>query len=255
MLRKEQSKVFERDLIELRPSSVAQSDWVRMGEGQRVEAIKAAAVAPDICGPAYVAAPARGGFEVFRPIEITRTADGSAGAFRDAGFQGRGEARPRRAIRRADVFDAMIEEARQRHQVRKGDAPFVAPISVGQVAAGRAYRDLIEWREGFGSKPALAEPGGGRGAGGAIDAYVQSGLRLKAFIAAIGTGIVLTPRRSMDRDNARATVSVRFVVDAVCLWDWTLSEIIRKAGWQPKGDVRATVRRGLSEALERMRDV
>lgn len=122
-----------------------------------------------------------------------------------------------------------------------------------QVATATRYRDLVEWRTGSAIKCARLEGGScGGGSGEFIDAYITYGNELAAMVAAIGTDVALSPRRHMDRDNARAVLTVRAAVDGVVLRGWTISRVIAKAGWAAKGTTRLTVRNAIRGALDRM---
>ena len=104
------SGVFERDMADLAPVGMAPSAFAALSEAARLDLIRDQGTVPDICGPDIPIAPARGAYRVFRPVELV---PGSAGTARPAGYQGRGEDRPRAAIIRADVFDEMAEAARK----------------------------------------------------------------------------------------------------------------------------------------------
>ncbi len=209
---------------------------------------------PPECGPEIPAAPARGPFQVFRPIEIV---PGSAGAARDAGYRAHGEDRPRRAIRRADVFDRMIEDARRRHDRGGDDDPFVAPFSPAQVAVARTYRDLVERHDAGGMKCASLETGragGGRG-GEFIDAFVAEGIWIERLRSRIGNGVALSVRRirpSRRGIASRGVITDRVLVDRVCLGDRTLSDVLRLHGWAQKGEHREALRGALVASLDRM---
>jgi hypothetical protein len=220
----------------------------------RFDQIKASAAIPEACGPDIAMAPARGAFATFRPIEIV---PGSAGTARPAGYRGPGEVQHRAAIRCADIFDAMTEDARRLHAGRGDNAgPFVPPFTPGQVQVARDYRDLVERHAAVGMKCASIEAvtrGGGQSE--FIDAYVTEGIRLAAMIARIGTGAALSVRRLRPikrGGRARRIILDRTLVDMVCLGQLSLTQVLEAHGWVSKGDTREALRRGLRDCLDRM---
>lgn len=226
-----------------------------------VTQIKQAALPPVICGPDIPMAPARGAFRTFRPLTIVA---GSAGATQAAGYQARGEDRPRAALIRADVFDAMIASALRAHERRHSNgAPFTPPFTPAQVSVARDYRDMTERRAAGGLRCASLETAGrGTGAGGEfIDAYVAEGLRLAAFHRRIGQGTALSVRRisSLRRirpsergPHKRRLITERALVDAVCLGGKTLSAVLKAHDWPKTSAYLDTLRKALAGALDRM---
>ncbi|WP_297340750.1 hypothetical protein [Pseudophaeobacter sp.] len=95
----------------------------------RLAGIKARSALPEICGDAIAEAPARGAFRVFEPQALYRDGEGGF-AVKHAGYRGRS------AIQRADVFDVMAAKAARHNKP--------SPLTPGQVAIGRHYRDLVE---------------------------------------------------------------------------------------------------------------
>lgn len=225
----------------------------RLAEQARFDAMKAAAAVPGICGPDIPAAPARGAFRTFRPVEMV---PGSNGTARPAGYRAPGEAQSRAAIVRADIFDAMREDARRRHQAKGGSAgPFVPPFTVGQEQIARDYRDLTERHAAGGMKCASLEVRKGGGQGEFIDAYVAEGDMLKVMIARIGTGAALSVRRLRPIKRgarARGIILDRILVDMVCLGQLSLTQVLEAHGWVSKGETREALRRGLRDCLDRM---
>lgn len=226
----------------------------RLAEAEaKVAAVKASAAIPEACGPDIAPAPARGAFATFRPIEIV---PGSAGTARQAGYRGPGEVRHRVAIRRADVFDAMIEDARRRHATAGEDAgPFVPPFTPGQVQVARDYRDRCERRSAGGVRCAPLEAGRGGGAGGEfIDAFVADGIRLADMIERIGEGAALPVRRLRPslRGDATRDITARALVDMVCLDGMSLKRVLVRHGWTVNAGRIAILRKALAAALDRM---
>lgn len=223
-------------------------------EAARIAEVVSRGAVPDVCGPDIPEAPARGAFQVFRPMTIV---PGSAGTAVPAGYRAPGEGRFRAAIRRADVFDRMERDARIAHDQAGAAVPFVAPFSPAQVQVARDYRDLTERHAAGGMRCASLEAGrGGGGSGGEfIDAYVDEGLRLAALQRRIGAGAAISVRRirpGRRGSHARGIITDRALVDAVCLRDKSLGQVLRAHGWAVKGDLRAALRVALAQALDRM---
>ncbi len=119
-------------------------------EAARLAAIKARGNVPEICGDAIPEAPARGAFRVFEPEGLYPDGQGGFEA-KHAGYRGRS------AIQRADVFDIMAAKA-ARHKKP-------SPLSPGQVAIGRHYRDLVERHACAGLKCSSIEASRSSGSG------------------------------------------------------------------------------------------
>lgn len=152
-------------------------------------------------------------------------------------------------------LEVMCVQAWQRHQARGIEAEFVPPFTPGQIAVGRAYRDLVEWREGSALKCASLEAGraGGGGSGLFIDAFIQQGDWLQTLRNRIGeTVVILSVRRHMDRGNARRPIMARAAVDGLLLQGLDLSAILANHRWQLNGKNRKALRLGVADALDRM---
>lgn len=212
------ARADHRDMVELAPPSVPADAFRAMAESDRRAAMLAAATPPEACGPDMPVAPARGAFATFQPLRIL---PGSAGTAVPDGYRGHGEARHRDALRRADVFDRMLEDARRRHDRAGDDAAFAAPLSPGQVAMGRIYRDLVEDHDGKGVRCASLEaaPGGG-GQGSFIDTFVAQGIAIERIRARIGPGAALAVRRIRPRRGARWRAGSS---STGCWWTWSAS--------------------------------
>lgn len=224
---------------------------IREGETARLAAMLRDATAPDECGPDIPVAPARGACRVFT---VRKVKVGTRNTVEDAGYQGRGETRPRKAVAVADVFDRM--EARAG---RKG-----APFTPGQIEMARWYRTLVERHNAGGIKLSSIEgrTGGGGGDRGRdiVDIRLAEARQLSAIHYRIGTGAAMVVRRV--RPSARASVSTgragagvitdRRLVDMVCLEDLDLSAVLAAHGWGLKGGHRKTLRDALAAALDRM---
>lgn len=207
-------------------------------EAERVVAIKARAVAPERCGPEIPVAPARGPMVAFAPMEMRRTEDGYD--LVHAGHRGRD------AARAMDVWDQMARQARR--------AGGTDPFDQAQVATGRAYAALVERHAARGlrgvSVETMAVGRGGAAGGGYADAVLAEGRRLDALVQAIGGGVALEVRRVTRR--ARGVVTVRQLVDGLCVEGLTLANLLRRSGWDTNGATIETAREAVAAALDRM---
>lgn len=157
--------------------------------------------------------------------------------------------------RTAGPLEAMVEQAKQRHDAKgKDEDAFTAPFTPGQVAVSEDYRALVEQRAAGLVKCSSTEAGrSGSGTGGlAIDSYIQGGRWLAELHRRIGDGVTMQVRRHLDRDNARRAIPVRRLVDMVLLECKTLTDVLYAHGWQPKGETRKMLRLELCAALDRM---
>lgn len=248
------SKTFDRDMVQLCPPQMRVEHFAMMAEPVRRAAILDAATPPDICGPDIPVAPARGAYATFQPIRLV---PGSAGTAVPDGYRAHGEVRHRSALRRADVFDRMIEDARCRHEKRGEDAGlFLPPLSPGQVSMGRVYRDLVEDHDGKGMKCASLEASrGGGGSGSFIDTFVAQGIAIERIRAKIGHGVAMEVRRIRPSGRGAAAHGIildRALVDMVCLGDRTLSQVLAAHGWDKQTKHIAALRVALAAALDRM---
>jgi hypothetical protein len=232
----------EQDLC---PAGLAQADWAAMDEAARCRAIFAAADPGAGVGPVPVA-PAAGARKVTTPYALL-----PGGSRRREGHMGRSR------VERADVFDRMVEAARRAHARRGEDAgPFVAPVTPGQAAIGRHYAGLVERHEAGAVRCASLEAWvqGGGGGGSVTDARLAEGREIAALRRRIGDGVAMSVRRV--RPSARGAgagaITDRALVDAVCLGDADLSDVLRRHGWSVDGKNREALRRALVGALDRM---
>ena len=209
-------------------------------ERQRLAAILSAAAAPDECGPRIIPAPARGPFKVEPQSQLLP--QGERGWVQaDAGFAGFSP------IRAVDVFDLMLRAAAR--------AGLDAPLTPGQVAMGRRYRDLAERHDAGGVK--CSDLIGRKGGTGRefMDAYLAEGRELDAIRRRVGDGAALSVRRvrpSARGGAGRRNIADRALVDMVCLGNRSLSDVLRAHGWAVKGDTRKAVAEALCAALDRM---
>lgn len=207
------------------------------GEGQRLAALKAGAVAPDSCGPEIPVAPARGRLLPVHPVEMVRTDDGYEA--QHVGFAGRD------AARASDVWDRMADQAR-----RAGGAD---PFTPAQVAAARTYAALVERHSAVGLKGRSIETAGRGGSGardGVMDLIIDEGRRITAMERNVGAGLALEVQRK--GKGVRTGIPTLVLVRAVCLEGLTVSEVLVRHGWSAYGDVRSQAQRALAAALDRM---
>ena len=210
----------------------------------RLAGIKARSAVPEICGDAIAEAPARGAFRVFEPQALYPDGEGGF-AVKHAGYRGRS------AIQRADVFDVMAAKAARHNKP--------SPLSPGQVAIGRHYRDLVERHACAGLKcssiEALRSGGGGRG-GDFMDAVLRDREEIDRLRRRIGTGSALVVRRIRpSKRGSRTSIFDRRLVDMVCLEDRPLSDVLKAHGWSVYGDTSTAMTKALGRALESMRGV
>lgn len=223
-------------------------------EHWRVQRAKAVGTLPRECSSEIPAAPARP-IKAHRAVQMVPV--GSEG-FREVEERyrsgGPGMAR--------DNFDVMTDQAMR----RQGPPPFTA----AEVAAGRAYRALHERVQSAGVKCSAAfdvQAGGGGGAD-FMDAYIRDVQRLALFHDAIGAVIAKDMRRVSADVAERVIVSddmlsplkkriitVRALVDAVCLHEETLSGVLERHGWSVAGKNRNTLCAALCAALWRMQGI
>lgn len=193
-------------------------------EAVRLAEIKARGVVPAICGDAIPQAPARGAFRVFEPQALYADGEGGFEA-RHVGYRGRS------AIQRADVFDVMAAKAARHNKP--------SPLTPGQVAIGRHYRDLVERHACGGLKCSSIEVmrSGGSGRGGDfMDAVLRDRDEIERLRGRIGTGSAMVVRRIRPSNRgSRASIPDRRLVDMVCIEDRPLSEVLKTHGWSVYG--------------------
>lgn len=209
-----------------------------LSEADRLAYLKAQAVAPESCGPDMPVSPAKGKMVAVKPMAMHMGEDGPA--LVHVGYRGRD------AARAMDVWDQMAQQARR----AGGGDPFTA----AQVAAGRAYGALVERHSARGLRGISVETmmagRGGQGGGGYLDALLAEGARLDALHLAIGGGVALEVRRVTRR--ARGVVTVRALVDGLCVEGLTVGQLLRRAGWARDMQAEAMARGAVASALDRM---
>lgn len=228
-------------------------------ETTRLAQMRADATPPAAMGAAPVA-PARGVMQLVPDFDIlpggTRRAAGAHWVQPSHLDVANSYARKRSGALAVDAAEeaaarkgqGLTEEGRET-ALRKVDL-----FTPSQVAIAARYRNLVEWLAGSGIKCSKIE----RGSGGSSatdsfhETYHDYSTEVARLQAAIGGGVILSPRRHMDRDNARGALTVRQAVDAVVLKGWSISKVISRSGWAAKGTVRRDVRDAIGGALDRM---
>ncbi|TNJ48099.1 hypothetical protein [Phaeobacter sp. B1627] len=209
-------------------------------EAERFALVKARGKVPEACGDAIPQAPARGPFQVFRPMEL-RPVGADGYEVQPVGYRGRS------AIRNSDVFDLMAA-------ARRGNRP--APLTPGQVSMGRHYRDLVERHACAGLKCSSVESlrSGGTGSGGDfMDAVLRDREEIDRLRRRIGTGCAIEVRRVRpSRRGSRISITSRRLVDMVCIEDKSLRDVLQAHGWSVYGDTVKAVRMALAGALDAM---
>lgn len=204
---------------------------------ERLAGIKASAV-PHVEMRAASVAPARGPQQLVPNFTVV-----GGGRRRIEGAHWRG----------LSPLAAAVAQAWLKHEAKDSDRAFIPPYGPGQVAMAEFYAALTEWRDGSAMRCSSFEAGReGGGSGQFIDTFIQRGLDLAQLHQRIGNGIAMAPRRNMDRGNARRTISVRAVVDMVCIGGQDLTEVLRRFGWEGNGRHRAEIRKAICGALDRM---
>lgn len=215
---------------------LAGRDRIAADDSAVAQALAGATPPPDM--RAAPVAPARG------PMQLVTNYDLAIGGSRSrTGAHWRG----------MDALTVMCRQAALRHEARGSDVPFVAPFTPGQIAVAADYVALVERRAAGGMRCASMEAGREGGGGGEfIDAFVRSGRFLDDLHRRIGSGVVLSVRRTMGSDNVRTSITARMLVDEVCVAGRDLSAVLRRYGWAPFGLLRRDLRVGLCAALDRM---
>lgn len=206
----------------------------------RLAKVRARGAVPEGVGPEIVAAPARGPVRVTHPVALYPVGVDDFEA-KHAGHDGRDQ------MWVGDAFDVMAGKAQA-----KGSAP---PFSPGQVQMGRLYRAKVERHATAGVKCSSLESVSGDGGGGGsfIDAVLRDGQVIEAMRERIGDGEAKPIKRARKAGEVpRTVITDRALVDAVCLEDLTLADVLRRHGWSVAGKLVEELRRALGRALDRM---
>ena len=131
-----------------------------------------------------------------------------------------------------------------------------SPLSPGQVAIGRHYRDLVERHACAGLKCSSIEvirtSGSGRG-GDFMDAVLRDREEIKRLRRRIGTGSAMVVRRIRpSKRGSRVSISDQRLVDMVCLEDRAPNDVLKAHGWSIYGETSQAVAKALGRTLARM---
>lgn len=211
-------------------------------EADRIAAVRDMGALPDSVGPDINTAPARGPVRVFDMIaSYPKGADDFE--HRPSGYRGR------KTVQVADAFDVMAARAACHGH---GSA-----FTQGQIEMGRYYRDLVERYSSAGlrcsSLDASTKSGGGPD--GFVDAVLRDRDRIARLQRRVGTGAAMSVRRvrpSKRGTTRRGVILDRRVVDAVCIEDCTIAEVLRAHGWAANGANIKALSRALAASLDRM---
>lgn len=229
-------------------------------EAWRIGEVRAMGAVPDNVGP-VPEAPARGPIRVTDMRKIVRTDSGGLRRVQD-GFEGR------KTMHIGDAFDVIEGKARTAYTKaanragRAGkDLPvYIPPFTSAQIGMGRTYRALFEKYDSKGVKCSSVESlsGGGSDGDAFIVALLADGTNLARIRERIGSGVALSVRGVRPSTcNRRGMILDRTLVDAVCLQDKTMTDVLRAAGWvrvgqSAKGEHVKALTRALAAALDRM---
>lgn len=216
-------------------------------EAARLRALKAAGAIPEDCGPAIIPAPGRGGFALVENIELVPVGTDDTKAMH-RGYGGRS------AIRRADVFDGMIAAA-----ARRGVACTLTP---GQIATGRRYADLVELLASDGTKLSQLEASRGGSEGRDwMDRRLEFSAELERMRRRLGSRPAMILRRIRPSQRKRELApgerapnifTRRDMVDAVCVRDMTIKQLLGRFHWSDSGRNCKAAGQALGEALDAM---
>lgn len=212
------------------------------------EILRAAAL-PEGVSPHIPVAPARGPVVMEAPVEMVMTDKGPV----ELRTAVRGHDRVR--VRIGDAFDVMCDQARRAHAASKKNSPFIEPFSLGQINVGRAYARLVERVDASGVCCSSAEgmPMSGS-VGGKLtvsEAVARDIDWLRSFHRRIGDGLAKDVRRP-SKGGIRHAITVRDLVDRVCLAEQSIGEVMRACGWGENSHIKRVLRGHLCLALDRM---
>lgn len=213
--------------------------FAALPEADRMARVMRAGAVPDVCGDAVPVAPARGPCIVFDMMASYPKGDGDT-VLKPAGWAGR------KTMQRADVFDRMRAAALRKRST--------IPLSPEQVGMARLYRNLIERHQAGAIRCSSVEGrvSGGGSADAFTDARLQSSRAIDRMRHAIGHGIALEAKRHRAGAPVRDVITVPHLVDAVCLHDMTVSDVLARAGWSVQAVPVRDLTIALGDALQRM---
>lgn len=216
--------------------------FAALPEAARVALVKASGAVPDACGDAIPCAPARG---PVRTLDFLASYPKGAHEteLKPAGHAGR------KTLMRLDVFGRMAAQS-----LRRGGVPL---LSDSQIGMGREYRTMIEDREAGAVRCSSMEAmrSGGGTPEGFTDHRLALSRRIDLLQHRIGQACGMSIRRirpSKRGGVARANIADRTLIDAVCIGDIDISDVLRRHGWAVKGDTVKAATTALAGALDRM---
>lgn len=213
----------------------------RAVEAERAHAVVARGAVPVECGPDVPVSPARGPVVSIASVVLVHDRDGEA-------HEVPGGWKCRNTPRVADVFDVMGASAKRAGRDH--------PLSPGQIAMGRSYRDMVERYESAGVRGTSLETRAARGSSGHgsfIDGLLQTRDRIETLRFRIGSGVAMDLRRVRpSARGSRVAITDRRLVDMVCLEDQSLTAVLVAHGWVKDKRTLAAVRGALVAALDRM---
>lgn len=212
-------------------------------EAEALRKIKARATPPEVCGPELAVAPAQGRLIPFQPVVLMIDAKGQEQAI-EMGYRGRAAAHVE------DVFDRM--HARQTAAHREAHGLLFNPA---QVAIARLYRALVEdlARGNLRGTNLMSSGGGGGDHDGWLVAIADRRAQVEAMRRRVGDGYALPMRRVRpSRRGRRVAIRHLDLVDQVCVGQMMISDVLARAGWGAKGELRHALRCELQECLDRM---
>lgn len=217
--------------------------WTALAEAERRDMLASMSAVPEECGPMMRSGPAQSRLIPFQPIVVIVDAQGVEQAV-PLGYRGRSAARVE------DVFDRMHNRQTAAH--REVHGPLFNP---SQVAIARTYRALVEDVSRGNMRGVDLEGAGGGGGSddGFLAAFMDRKAQIDAMLRRIGPGFAMPLRRVRPSHRGRrAAITHRTLVDQVCIGQMDLTDVLRRAGWAPKGDLRHALRCELQECLDRM---
>lgn len=212
-------------------------------EAARIAIVQSAGVVPVVCGTEAPVAPARG---PARTVDFMASyPKGETSEVKPAGYAGR------KTVVMLDSIEVM------RLQVRRRGGTFA--LSDEQLGMARLYHTLVQTLEAGAVRCVNLEgqTGGGGSREGFTDHRLDLHRRVDGLRARIGNGVAMEVRRIRPSARAgdgmkRANIPNRALVDLVCLYDLTISEVLGRYGWSVKGDTVKAAMRALAAALDRM---
>ena len=225
------------------PASARMAAFRALPESARLQLVAAHGLPPEVCGPELPNAPARGPLRVFDVLQsYPDGADGSA--LKPGGFAGR------RTAQRLDAFGVM-----QAQSERRGGC---FTLTDSQIGMGRIYGAMVQDHDAGAVRGISIETMMGA-RGGTVEGFTDHRLdlsrRIDTLRGRVGDGCALAIRRvrpSARGGADRRNIPDRALVDAVCVADMTLGDVLARYGWSVYGDTVRAAMTALAAALDRM---